>query len=48
MTSALESSIHMFMSVWVSIKESLSHDSENRGNYYRWVGSTRRRRCRPD
>jgi hypothetical protein len=32
MTSALESSIHMSMSVWVSFKELLSHDSENGGN----------------
>ncbi|ULL11907.1 hypothetical protein CKW46_24035 [Mycobacterium liflandii] len=42
MTSALESSIHMTLSVEVAIKESLSHDSENRGNSYRWVGC----RCR--
>ncbi|RAU95612.1 hypothetical protein DQP58_11855 [Mycobacterium colombiense] len=32
MTSALVSSIHMTLSVWATIKESLSHDSENLGN----------------
>ncbi|AXO24417.1 hypothetical protein GBP88_13750 [Mycobacterium avium subsp. hominissuis] len=32
MTSALVSSIHMTLSVWATIKESLSHDSENVGN----------------
>jgi hypothetical protein len=36
-TSALESSIHIIMSLEVPIKESLSHDSENCGNYYRRV-----------
>jgi hypothetical protein len=39
MTSALVSSIHMPLSVWVTLKESLSHVSENRGNSYRRVGS---------
>ncbi|ORB47225.1 hypothetical protein B4U45_07550 [Mycobacterium persicum] len=38
MTSALESSIHMSLSVGVTLKESLSHDSENGGNSYPWVG----------
>ncbi|TAM70918.1 MAG: hypothetical protein EPN51_07190 [Mycobacterium sp.] len=32
MTSALVSSIHMTLSVWATIKESLSRDSENDGN----------------
>jgi hypothetical protein len=32
MTSALVSSIHMTLSLRATIKESLSHDSENYGN----------------
>src|SRR5882757_11010413 len=38
MTSALESSIHMPLSLWAPFKESVSHDSENGGNYYCRVG----------
>ncbi|TDK84926.1 hypothetical protein EI067_31735 [Mycobacterium paragordonae] len=41
MTSALESSIHMTLTVRACIKESVSHDSENGGNSYRWVGCRR-------
>src|SRR5258708_39950310 len=44
MTSALESSIHMPLSLWPPFKESVSHGSENGGNYYRRVGSRRRGR----
>jgi hypothetical protein len=40
MTSALVSSIHMYWTVTITIKRSLSHDSENGGNSYRRVGST--------
>jgi hypothetical protein len=32
MTSALVSSIHMYSTVGVTIKRTLSHDSENGGN----------------
>jgi hypothetical protein len=29
----------MYWTVTITIKSSLSHDSENGGNSYRWVGS---------
>src|SRR5689334_476719 len=39
MTSALVSSIHMYWTVTITFKRSLSHDSENHGNSYLEVGS---------